>query len=132
MEKSMKDYYVYGLTTGYALFRGRARRREYWLFFLASLLVSIAISLIESLVLGDASWVSAVYFIATFIPGIAVGVRRLHDIDRTGWWWLILFVPIIGIVVFVIFLATAGREGENRFGPDPKAMLDAGPDAPPA
>jgi uncharacterized membrane protein YhaH (DUF805 family) len=134
MQKTMIEYYVYCLTQGYAKFQGRARRREYWLFFLANALVSIVLTLIESLVLGDASWLTTLYFIVTLIPNIAVGVRRLHDIDRTGWWYLIILVPIVGVIVLIVFAATAGNSGDNRFGPDPKAELTArsgsSPDSP--
>jgi uncharacterized membrane protein YhaH (DUF805 family) len=121
MQKSIIDYYVYGLTKGYFLFSGRARRREFWLYALASVLVGLVLMLIENVALGGTEWLSWLYVIATLIPGIAVSVRRLHDIDRTGWWYLILLVPIVGVIVFFVFAATAGNPGENRFGPDPKA-----------
>ncbi|MFM7347801.1 MAG: DUF805 domain-containing protein [Tagaea sp.] len=134
MQKSMKDYYVYCLTTGYALFRGRARRREFWLFALASFLVSLILTVIEKTLLGGSDWLTTLYFIVVLVPTLAVGARRLHDIDRTGWWQLFLIVPIVGWIVIVAFACITGQPGENRFGPDPKADLTArsgpNPDSP--
>lgn len=127
MQKSIVDYYVYCLTKGYFQFSGRARRREFWLFALASLLVGLALTLIEQVALDGNEWISSLYVVATLIPGIAVSVRRLHDIDRTGWWYLIILVPIVGIIVLLVFDVTAGTPGDNRFGPDPKAEPEPAP-----
>jgi uncharacterized membrane protein YhaH (DUF805 family) len=62
-----------------------------------------------------------IYSLATLIPALAVNVRRLHDTDRSGWWLFIQLVPILGTIVLLVFLATDGTKGDNRFGPDPKA-----------
>jgi uncharacterized membrane protein YhaH (DUF805 family) len=61
------------------------------------------------------------YALAVLIPGLAVGVRRLHDIDKSGWWMLIAFIPLIGGIVLLVFAVMEGTSGSNRFGPDPKA-----------
>jgi len=61
------------------------------------------------------------YALATFLPFLAVEIRRLHDIGRTGWWWLFGLVPVLGWIVLVVFCATNGGAGDNRYGPDPKA-----------
>ena len=102
----------------YAVFSGRARRKEYWMFFLFNLLISLALAFMEGL-LGiarnnDQSVLSNIYSLAVLIPSIAVGIRRMHDTNRSGWW---LLLPIVNL----IFLAQDGQSGENRFGPDPKA-----------
>lgn len=102
----------------YAVFSGRARRKEYWMFFLFNILISIALGFMEGL-LGiarnnDQSVLSNIYSLAVLIPSIAVGIRRMHDTNRSGWW---LLLPIVNL----IFLAQDGETGENRFGPDPKA-----------
>jgi uncharacterized membrane protein YhaH (DUF805 family) len=109
----------------YAHFRGRARRAEFWWFMLFLMLVGIGIDLIDTMVLG-VRWgeyslgpISAVYSLATFLPAIAVGVRRLHDINRTGWWHLLILLPIVGWVVLIVWWATSGTKGENRYGSDP-------------
>lgn len=97
----------------YATFQGRARRREYWLFLLVSTLISIAIGIVEGLA-GDSQIISSIYNLAVLVPTISVGVRRLHDSDRSGWW---LLLPIVNL----IFLVQDGTQGDNRFGPNPKA-----------
>jgi len=96
----------------YAVFTGRARRKEYWMFVLINFLIALAIGVVEG-VLRSKGIVSNVYALAMFVPSIAVGVRRLHDTDRSGWW---LLLPIVNIV----FLALEGHPGHNRFGPSPK------------
>jgi len=110
----------------YAVFGGRSRRKEYWYFVLFSLIVSLVLSAIDAL-LGTFSsstnvgLLGGIYGLAIIIPSIAVSVRRLHDIDRTGWWVLISLVPVIGTIVLLVFAALEGTPGENRFGPNPKA-----------
>lgn len=102
----------------YAVFSGRARRKEYWMFFLFYVLIAIALGIVEG-ILGiapesDDSVLVTIYQLATLIPTIAVGVRRMHDSDHSGWWVL---VPIVNLV----FALIEGTRGDNRFGPDPKA-----------
>lgn len=112
----------------YAVFSGRARRAEFWYFFLFSAIISIFLTLIDEFmglkfeVRGEnLGFLSTLYYIAVLIPYLAVIFRRLHDTGRSGWWILIFFIPIVGVIVAVVFLASKGTEGDNRFGPDPKA-----------
>ena len=128
----------------YAGFRGRARRREYWMFVLVNAIIGIALLAIGKLTKmpGIATFgigmsrnglgvfgigvfsnpiIFQLYALATFLPFLAVEIRRLHDIGRTGWWWLFGLVPVLGWIVLVVFCATAGAVGDNRYGPDPKA-----------
>jgi uncharacterized membrane protein YhaH (DUF805 family) len=108
----------------YAVFSGRARRMEYWMFVLFNILISIGLGFID----GIASFrtglgvgvLSGLYALVMIIPSIAVGVRRLHDTDRTGWWCLIGFVPFIGAIVLLIFFVLDSTPGSNRFGANPK------------
>jgi uncharacterized membrane protein YhaH (DUF805 family) len=109
----------------YAVFSGRSRRMEYWYFVLFNIIVVIVLSLIDSLlgtfnVLRGVGLLSGIYGLAVLIPSLAVTVRRLHDIDRTGWWILINLIPLIGTIVLLIFELTPGTPGTNRYGPDPK------------
>jgi uncharacterized membrane protein YhaH (DUF805 family) len=110
----------------YAVFSGRARRREYWLFFLFNVLISVVLTVLDS-VTGTYSahigvgLLSGIYTLAVLIPGIAVSVRRLHDTNRTGWWLLIGLVPLIGIIVLLIFMVQDSQQGDNQYGPNPKA-----------
>ena len=109
----------------YAVFGGRSRRKEYWYFALFSLIISLALILIDretgnfypAVGLG---LLSGIYTLAVFVPTLAVSVRRLHDIDRTGWWVLLSFIPVIGALVLLVFAVLEGTPGNNRFGPNPK------------
>ena len=109
----------------YAVFNGRARRMEYWYFVLFNIIVLIVLSLIDVLlgtfnIVRGVGLLSGIYSLAVLIPTLAVTVRRLHDIDRTGWWILINFIPLIGTIVLLVFELTPGTPGSNRYGPDPK------------
>jgi len=117
----------------YAQFDGRSRRKEYWMFALVNVLISIALCV--AILVGYATRNSAVdivfgilcclYGLAGLIPGIAVSVRRLHDIGRSGWWLLIDFVPF-GCFVLLVFLVLDGTPGPNEYGPDPKGRAPYG------
>jgi len=109
----------------YAVFSGRARRMEYWYFVLFNLVVYIVLSLIDTLlgtynIVSGVGLLSGIYSLAVLIPTLAVMVRRLHDIDRTGWWILINLIPLIGTIVLLVFALMPGTPGSNRYGPDPK------------
>ena len=116
----------------YAVFRGRARRREYWIFLAVNVMITIMLIMIDAAVgTFDAEiglgLLSGVYTFAVLIPSLAVGARRLHDTDRSGWWLLISFIPVVGPIVLLVFLVLRGQIGPNRFGPDPKeAVASAG------
>lgn len=103
----------------YALFEGRAGRAEYWWFFLANFLIGLVIQVLAGV--SDALVIlSLIYSLALLIPGLAVAVRRLHDTNKSGWWILISLVPLVGIIVLIVFLATDGDPGANQYGnPDP-------------
>ena len=106
----------------YATFSGRARRKEYWLFVLFVVVVSLVANGIDML-LGFAE-LGPVYFIwglVTLLPSLAVGARRLHDTGRSGWWLLLSLVPVLGWIVLIVFFCIRGESGPNRFGPDPLA-----------
>lgn len=106
----------------YATFEGRARRSEYWWFVLFNILVSVVLVLVlggGGHGMGGGNLANSLWSLATLLPALAVGARRLHDIDRSGWWLLIGFIPLIGLIVLVVFFATRGTAGPNRFGPDP-------------
>lgn len=104
------NYYI-DVLKNYAVFTGRARRKEFWMFVLFNCIVSFVIGFIGGLT--KMPFLANIYSLAVFVPTIAVGARRLHDINRSGWWQLL---PIVNIVFFCF----DGTPGENRFGPDPK------------
>ncbi|WP_448757939.1 DUF805 domain-containing protein [Aggregatibacter sp.] len=118
------NWYLHVLKN-YATFSGRARRKEYWIFFLISALISIVLTLLDIL-LGtysveyEAGLFSGLYSLLILIPSIAVVVRRLHDTDRSGWWILISLIPLIGVIVLFVFMCLDSQPGTNRFGANPK------------
>jgi uncharacterized membrane protein YhaH (DUF805 family) len=108
----------------YAVFSGRARRKEYWTFTLINVLISIVLTIIEmvaGLTHGGFGPLTSLYSLAVLIPGLAVSIRRLHDTNRSGWWLLIPLVPLIGIIALLVFLVSDSDPGENQYGPNPKA-----------
>src|SRR4051794_1608905 len=104
----------------YVTFSGRASRSEYWYWVLFTLIGGIVTSILDYSAFPDStiSPLNAVFNLICFLPSFAVAFRRLHDIDRTAWWWLIVFT-IIGIIVLIVWACQKGTAGPNRFGPDP-------------
>lgn len=102
----------------YAEFSGRARRKEYWMYTLIYILIAIVLGFLDAM-LGGAGILGALLAIALFLPSLAVTVRRLHDTDRSGWWVLIAFVPVVGVIVLLVFMCLAGTSGSNPYGEDP-------------
>lgn len=118
------DWYL-AVLKKYADFSGRARRTEFWMFALFNVVIGVGLSIVEG-IFGGPGVLSGLYTLAVLIPGIAVGVRRLHDTNRSGWWLLIWFVPVVGWIVLIVFWAQEGNKGANPFGPDPKAAAAPG------
>jgi uncharacterized membrane protein YhaH (DUF805 family) len=108
----------------YVNFAGRAIRSEFWYWTLFAALASIAGELIDLALFSSSTFspVQTLVNLALFLPGLAVSVRRLHDLDRTGWWILLVFT-LIGIIVLLAWYCMRGTVGPNRFGPDPLAAL---------
>ena len=103
----------------YADFTGRARRAEFWWYALANLLISIVFNIL--IAISSIFWIlDVIYVLAVLIPGLAVGVRRLHDTDKSGWWLLIALIPLVGIIVLIVFFATDGQPGPNKYGASEK------------
>ena len=108
----------------YTVFNGRASRREYWMFFLFSFIFTV-IAMVLDRVLGltiESIGYGPIYLfygLGVLIPSIAVGIRRLHDTGRSGWYMLVSFIPCVGGIILLVFFATPGDVGENEYGPDP-------------
>lgn len=103
----------------YAVFSGRAQRKEYWMFFLFNTIISIVLILVGMLI--RVSFLENLYTLAVLIPSIAVAVRRLHDTGRSGWWILISLIPFIGAVILIVFMVLDSQPDTNEYGPNPKA-----------
>ena len=111
----------------YADFNGRARRKEYWMFALFSMIFSFALSFL-SMSLGlydeDAGYgvLDSIYSLAVLIPGLAVSIRRLHDVGKSGWMFLLVFLPIIGWIWLFVLTVTDSDSSENQYGQNPKEV----------
>jgi uncharacterized membrane protein YhaH (DUF805 family) len=107
----------------YIGFSGRAARSEYWYWVLFIVLLQIVAWLIDMTLFGfnttGVNPIGSLLSLATLLPGLAVSVRRLHDIDRVGWWIFLALIPIIGAIVLIYWACLRGTVGANRFGPDP-------------
>ena len=108
----------------YADFTGRAPRAEYWWFYLLSIITVIITMIIDGMIgsnFGGTGYgiVTAIAGLGLVLPSIAAGVRRLHDTDHSGWWMLIAFIPLIGVIVLLVFFVTEGTRDENSYGPNP-------------
>lgn len=118
------NWYLEVLTNKYAAFGGRARRSEYWYFFLFNIAISLALAIADIVIRSVLGYgmLGPIYSLAVLIPGIAVTIRRLHDTDRSGWWILLGLVPLVGLVL-IVFLVQEGTGGRNQYGPDPKTVV---------
>jgi uncharacterized membrane protein YhaH (DUF805 family) len=112
--------FVQAITSGfsnYVNFSGRAIRSEYWYWILFIILGDIVTGIIDWAI--GAQVTTSLFGLATLLPNIAVAIRRLHDLDRTGWWILLSLIPIVGWIILLIWYCTRGTDGSNRFGPNP-------------
>ncbi|MBI6216298.1 DUF805 domain-containing protein [Proteus sp. DFP240708] len=126
------NWYLEVIKNNYANFSGRARRKEYWMFTLvntiiitvlyAILISSVDMNTGEMSSLGSiAGIIIGIYSLAIIIPSLAVTIRRFHDQDKSGWMFLLAFIPAVGGLIVFVFMCLEGTKGDNRFGPDPKA-----------
>ena len=130
------NWYPRVMLRNYARFSGRARRMEYWMFFLVYALLSASITVvamgldwvIDFVTRGrfdnfslEAGLTLGVFALAHLLPSLAVTVRRLHDTGRSGWWVLVSLIPVIGALVLLYFMVISGQPQANEYGPDPKA-----------
>lgn len=111
----------------YADFSGRARRKEYWMFTLFNLIFGIVGMILDNIfgIAVDGIWYGplyGLYTLAVIIPGLAVAVRRLHDINKSGWMLLIILIPIIGGIWFFVLMVKEGDKKENKYGPNSKEI----------
>lgn len=113
-----------GVLKQYVVFNGRARRREFWTFFLCNIAISVVLSILAQIpVLGIIfSIISGLFGLAILLPSLAVGARRLHDINKTGLLLLLCLVPIVGAIILIVFWAQDGTPGQNQYGPNPKGV----------
>lgn len=112
----------------YATFSGRAQRAEYWYYFLFYVLLVVSVSIVDAMTgsYSSASGMGMLGMLLTvglLIPSLAVGVRRLHDTGRSGWWLLLAFIPVVGAIVLLVFAVQDSSPGDNAYGPCPKGNV---------
>ncbi|KZE82677.1 DUF805 domain-containing protein [Paenibacillus polymyxa] len=112
------QWYLNGLKN-YVGFQGRARRTEYWMFVLFSVIASFIIGLIDGL-LGLTPILTYIYSLAVLLPSLAVMARRLHDTGRSGWWILIGLIPLVGTIILIVFFCQDSQPSDNKYGKNPK------------
>lgn len=117
------DYYLEVLKK-YTVFSGRARRAEFWWFTLISTIISIILQVVEQ-VIGLDDILSGLYSLGVLLPSIGVAIRRLHDTDRSGWWLLLIFIPILGWIALLVFYFQDGDPQPNQYGPSPKYGMES-------
>ena len=125
------DYFISALKK-YADFNGRATRSEYWYFVLGNFLVAVPVyvcamiaGLNENVLLSIVSFsFYGLFILATLVPGLAVVARRLHDVNRSGWFYFIGFIPLIGAIILLVWFFTEGDRFTNNYGDDPKNIGD--------
>ena len=124
-DRNMFDWYRVVLSK-YADSSGRSRRAEYWYFVLVNLIINIGLAIMDPMldlmIAPNLGLLGLIYGLAVLIPSIAVLVRRLHDTGRSGWWWLLIFLPLVGAIILIVFLAEDSDPGGNQYGPNPKLM----------
>ena len=127
----MKKYYLDILTNKYADFNGRARRKEYWMWTLYYTIVLLFAMVLDN-VLGlnfelfgqdlGYGWLYVTIGITHLIPGLGIVVRRLHDVGKSGWFYLIILIPLIGFIWILVLFCTDGVKEDNKWGSNPKLI----------
>ncbi len=128
------DWYLKVMQDNYANFNGRARRKEYWMFYLFYVLILIAAMMADNILglnwtVGTGrseidtgyGWLYIITVLAHIVPSLACAVRRLHDTGKSGWFLLLSLIPILGTIILLVFLCLAGDSGDNAYGSSPKA-----------
>lgn len=110
------DWYKRVVLEKYADFNGRASRPEFWYYVLANAIIGMILGFIK---FGGVPWINYIYSLAVMIPGIAVGVRRLHDLGKSGWLLLIGLIPLVGAIILIVWYAQEGNAEENEYGAVP-------------
>ena len=129
------EWYIKVMRDNYINFKGRARRKEYWMFTLVYVIILMGCTALDNMLgtvfmmdggaLGEISmgygWVYTICGLVHFLPALSLVVRRLHDVGKSGWFYLIILIPLIGIIWLLVLYCTEGQKQDNKWGPDPKA-----------
>ena len=113
------NWYLTVIKEHYADFKGRARRKEFWMFMLINWVISMVLAIIGSLI--HFTLLGSIYSLAVLVPTLGVGGRRLHDMGKSGWWWLSAFVPVVGAIYLIYLWCQDSQAEANEWGANPKA-----------
>ena len=114
------DMFIKVVRYNYTNFKGRARRNEYWMFGLIVTVISLGTFVVDGIFFPGKFLITNLFFLAILVPSVAVGVRRLHDTGRSGWWLLLTVAFIFGLIALIILLALDSNIGDNKYGPSDK------------
>ena len=117
------DWFLNPIKNHYADFSGRATRKEFWMFILFWLLISIGLYALSVIVGGVAKLVHTLIALAIFIPSLAIGARRLHDTGKSGWWQLVSLIPFVGVILMIVLFAQKGEDQDNIYGQANKDII---------
>jgi uncharacterized membrane protein YhaH (DUF805 family) len=117
---AFQEYFINVFRYKYFQPQGRARRKEFWMFTLFSCIVSIILNLIPLYTAEGISILGSVYALAALLPVLCLNIRRLHDTGRRGWWIFLNVIPLIGGIIYIVFLCLDSQPGQNKYGPNPK------------
>ena len=115
-----KMNYYKSVLKKYTVFDGRAQRAEYWYFVLYNLIISIILNIISFIIKDKINILGVIYSLAVLLPGLAVAVRRLHDVGKSGWMLFISLIPLVGTIWLIVLMVRDSEPGENKYGPNPK------------
>lgn len=127
----MNEYFLDVIKNHYIDFEGRARRKQYWMYTLYNFIINFGIILIAVIlflatkadaIISIASIIIRIIGLALLLPSLGLTVRRLHDIGKSPWWILIIFIPLVGSIIYLVFLCTDSERGTNEYGPNPKGI----------
>ena len=128
----MKEYFTDILRYKYSKFTGRASRKEYWMFFLFFCVFVFMFAVLDDTLglkgVRGVGILGLIFYLAVFIPSVAIAVRRLHDTDKSGWWMFFLAIPGLGSIIILIFMLLNSTPGANKYGPNPYEVSN--PDIP--
>jgi uncharacterized membrane protein YhaH (DUF805 family) len=121
VDRSPIDYYILAFQK-YSQFSGRATRSEYWWFYLVNIATTLLLAILDSVFSIPLTLLSTIYFFVSLIPSLAIQVRRLHDVDKSGWYILLNFVIIIGWIWLLVLNILDSTPGANKYGQNPKGV----------
>lgn len=115
IKASFNTYFVEVIKTQYTNFSGRATRKQYWMFVLYNVIISLILGIIDGIIF-KGQVLSAIWSLAVLLPSIALGVRRLHDLGKPGWWFFMILIPIVGPIALIVLFCLKGEDKKNEYG----------------